>query len=150
MAQQFIYQMQGLKKTAPNGKEILRGIWLSYFPGAKIGVVGPNGAGKSTLLKIMAGVDTDYDGETLPMQRANANGRISALGFRSVDQDVNEDWTEIQSGTSIATAVATASMANAWAGLAAINPTVSAASVVDRRLVDRTRRVRRSSRDVLH
>ena len=64
MAQQFIYQMQGLKKSAPDGKQILKGIWLSYFPGAKIGVVGPNGAGKSTLLRIMAGEDTDYDGET--------------------------------------------------------------------------------------
>ena len=55
MAREFIYQMQGLKKFTPDGKQILDGIWLSFFPGAKIGVVGPNGAGKSTLLKIMAG-----------------------------------------------------------------------------------------------
>lgn len=64
MAQQFIYQMQGLKKVSPDGKEILKGIWLSFFPGAKIGVVGPNGAGKSTLLRIMAGLDTEVQGET--------------------------------------------------------------------------------------
>ncbi len=64
MAQQFIYQMQGLKKVSPDGKEILKGIWLSFFPGAKIGIVGPNGAGKSTLLRVMAGVDTEYQGET--------------------------------------------------------------------------------------
>jgi len=63
MAQQFIYQMQGLKKFAPNGKQILDGIWLSFYPGAKIGVIGHNGAGKSTLLKIMAGLDPDFDGE---------------------------------------------------------------------------------------
>ncbi len=62
MAQQFIYQMQGLKKILPNGKEILKGIWLSFYPGAKIGIIGPNGAGKSTLLKIMAGLDENFDG----------------------------------------------------------------------------------------
>ena len=55
MAQQYIYTMQGLKKVVPPNREILKGIWLSFFPGAKIGVIGLNGAGKSTLLKIMAG-----------------------------------------------------------------------------------------------
>ncbi len=64
MAKEFIYQMQGLKKFTPDGKQILDGIWLSFFPGAKIGVIGPNGAGKSTLLRIMAGIDTDVQGET--------------------------------------------------------------------------------------
>jgi ATP-binding cassette ChvD family protein len=59
----YIYQMQGLKKTLGNGKTILDGVWLSFFPGAKIGIIGPNGAGKSTLLKIMAGIDTDFDGK---------------------------------------------------------------------------------------
>ncbi|MCB9682824.1 MAG: energy-dependent translational throttle protein EttA [Alphaproteobacteria bacterium] len=62
MSQQFICQLQGLKKTLPNGKEVLKGIWLSFYPGAKIGVVGPNGAGKSTLLKLMGGIDTEFDG----------------------------------------------------------------------------------------
>ena len=64
MAQEFIYQMKGLRKVAPNGKEIVKDVWLSFFPGAKIGVIGPNGAGKSTILRVMAGVDTEYDGET--------------------------------------------------------------------------------------
>jgi len=66
MAQQYIYTMQGLKKILPGGKEILKGIWLSFFPGAKIGVIGLNGAGKSTLLKIMAGLDDDFIGEAKP------------------------------------------------------------------------------------
>jgi sulfate-transporting ATPase len=64
MAQEFIYQMKGLRKVAPNGKEIVKDVWLSFFPGAKIGVIGPNGAGKSTILRVMAGVDKEYDGET--------------------------------------------------------------------------------------
>src|SRR5258707_4464794 len=49
-------------------KEILKGIWLSFYPGAKIGVLGGNGAGKSTLLRIMAGIDTDFIGEAKPDQ----------------------------------------------------------------------------------
>jgi energy-dependent translational throttle protein EttA len=64
MAQQFIYQMQGLKKVTNDGKEVLKGIWLSFFPGAKIGVIGHNGAGKSTLLRIMAGEDKEFQGDT--------------------------------------------------------------------------------------
>ncbi|MDI9631236.1 MAG: energy-dependent translational throttle protein EttA, partial [Acidobacteriota bacterium] len=60
---QFIYHMKNLRKVTPQGKEILKGIWLSFFYGAKIGVIGHNGAGKSTLLRIMAGLDPDFDGE---------------------------------------------------------------------------------------
>ena len=60
---QYIYVMKDLCKTFPGGKEVLKHIWLSFFPGAKIGVIGPNGAGKSTLLKIMAGLDQDFNGE---------------------------------------------------------------------------------------
>src|SRR5512143_1586521 len=60
---QFIYAMKNLRKVTPQGKEILKGIWLSFFYGAKIGVLGHNGAGKSTLLRIMAGQDPDFDGE---------------------------------------------------------------------------------------
>jgi ATP-binding cassette ChvD family protein len=62
-AYQYIYVMKQLSKTYPGGKEILKGLWLSFLPGAKIGVLGPNGAGKSTLLKIMAGLDTEFNGE---------------------------------------------------------------------------------------
>jgi sulfate-transporting ATPase len=60
---QYIYVMKDLRKVVPPSREILKGIWLSFFPGAKIGVVGPNGSGKSSLLRIMAGVDTDFQGE---------------------------------------------------------------------------------------
>jgi len=60
---QIIYTMKKLRKTTPQGKEILKGIWLSFYDGAKIGVLGHNGAGKSTLLRIMAGLDRDFDGE---------------------------------------------------------------------------------------
>ena len=64
---QYIYVMKGLNKTFPGGKQVLKDIWLSFLPGAKIGVLGLNGAGKSTLLKIMAGVDKDIEGEAVPM-----------------------------------------------------------------------------------
>ena len=63
MAPQFIYVMKDLRKVVPPSREILRGIYLSFYPGAKIGVLGTNGAGKSTLLRIMAGVDQDFQGE---------------------------------------------------------------------------------------
>ena len=59
----FIYVMKDLRKVVPPSREILRGIWLSFYYGAKIGVLGANGAGKSSLLRIMAGVDQDYQGE---------------------------------------------------------------------------------------
>jgi energy-dependent translational throttle protein EttA len=62
-AYQYIYVMKGLGKTYPGGREVLREIYLSFLPGAKIGVLGPNGAGKSTLLRIMAGEDKDFVGE---------------------------------------------------------------------------------------
>lgn len=62
-AYQYVYVMKSLSKAWPGGKKVLDDVWLSFLPGAKIGVLGPNGAGKSTLLKIMAGVDTDFGGE---------------------------------------------------------------------------------------
>ncbi len=62
-AYQYVYVMKGLSKTYPGGREVLKNIWLSFLPGAKIGVLGTNGAGKSTLLRIMAGFDTEYTGE---------------------------------------------------------------------------------------
>ena len=63
MAAQYIFQMQGLTKVFPGGKKLFENIWLSFYPDAKIGVVGVNGSGKSTLLKILAGIDTEFNGE---------------------------------------------------------------------------------------
>ena len=65
-AYQYIYVMKGLNKIYPGGRQVLRDIWLSFLPGAKIGVLGLNGAGKSTLLRIMAGLDHDIGGEAWP------------------------------------------------------------------------------------
>lgn len=63
---QFIYTMQGVGKVIPPKREILKNIWLSFYPGAKIGVLGLNGSGKSTLLRIMAGIDKEFNGEARP------------------------------------------------------------------------------------
>jgi len=63
VAQQYSYVMKGLSKTYPGGKQVLKDVWLSFYPGAKIGIIGVNGAGKSTLMKIMAGLDTEFTGE---------------------------------------------------------------------------------------
>jgi ATP-binding cassette ChvD family protein len=60
---QFVYYMKGMSKTYPGGKQVLKDIWLSFYPGAKIGIVGVNGSGKSTLMKIMAGMDKEFTGE---------------------------------------------------------------------------------------
>lgn len=67
MSTQYVYVMKGLSKTI-NGKQILKETWLSFLPGAKIGIIGHNGAGKSTLLRILAGEDKDVDGESWAME----------------------------------------------------------------------------------
>ncbi len=72
---QYIYTMNGVSKTVPPKRQIIKDISLSFFPGAKIGLLGLNGAGKSTVLKIMAGVDTDFQGEA----RANPGTKIGYL-----------------------------------------------------------------------
>ncbi len=64
---QYVYTMRHVSKTVPPKRQILKDISLSFFPGAKIGVLGLNGSGKSTLLRIMAGVDPNFDGEAVPM-----------------------------------------------------------------------------------
>jgi energy-dependent translational throttle protein EttA len=69
MAGEYVFVMKDLRKVVPPKREILRGIYLSFYPGAKIGVLGANGAGKSTLLRIMAGVDDDFMGEARPAER---------------------------------------------------------------------------------
>ena len=77
-AYQYVYVMKGLSRTYPGGREVLKGITLSFFPGAKIGVIGVNGSGKSTLLRIMAGLDHDFVGRGLGGGRRQ--GRLSAAG----------------------------------------------------------------------
>src|SRR3569832_2415144 len=66
MTAQYTFVMKDLRKLVPPKREIRKGIWLSFYPGAKIGILGNNGAGKSTLLKIMAGADKDFLGEAWP------------------------------------------------------------------------------------
>ena len=83
-AYQYIYVMKGLNKTFPGGREVLKNIHLSFFPGAKIGVLGGNGAGKSTLLKIMAGVDSEYNGEAW-----SADG--VKVGYLAQEPELEED-----------------------------------------------------------
>ncbi len=78
MPHQYIFTMVNLRKVVPPQREILRGIWLSFFPGAKIGVLGANGAGKSTLLRIMAGLEKDFAGEAYPAEGTR-------IGFLSQD-----------------------------------------------------------------
>jgi sulfate-transporting ATPase len=86
---QYIYTMKGLGKIHPPDKTVLRDIWLSFLPGAKIGVLGQNGAGKSTLLRVMAGEDKDFGGEAFPAegisvgflpQEPTLDGRKTVLG----------------------------------------------------------------------
>ncbi|MGH2709024.1 MAG: ATP-binding cassette domain-containing protein, partial [Actinomycetota bacterium] len=66
MAGEYIFTMRDLRKVVPPSREILKGIYLAFYPGAKIGVLGANGAGKSSLLRIMAGVDHDFLGDARP------------------------------------------------------------------------------------
>jgi len=87
-AYQYIYVMNGLSKTYPGGKEVLKDIRLSFLPGAKIGVIGANGAGKSTLLKIMAGVMTDYQGEAWAAEGAK-------VGYLAQEPEL-DDSTDVQ------------------------------------------------------
>jgi sulfate-transporting ATPase len=84
MAHQYIFTMKDLRKIHPPNKEVLKGIWLSFYPGAKIGVIGANGAGKSSLLRIMAGVDTEFLGEAWP-----AAG--TKVGFLSQEPQLDPD-----------------------------------------------------------
>src|SRR2546427_4062142 len=66
MSPEFIYTMKDLRKVVPPKREVLKGIWLSFYFGAKIGVIGANGAGKSSLLRVMAGEDGEVSGEAFP------------------------------------------------------------------------------------
>src|ERR1700730_9419724 len=81
-AYQYIYVMKGLSKTYPGGREVLKDIWLSFLPGAKIGVLGANGAGKSTLLRIMAGDEGGFAGQAWGRGRGWAICRRSLRSIR--------------------------------------------------------------------
>lgn len=83
---QYVYTMNRVGKIVPPKKQILRDISLSFFPGAKIGVLGLNGAGKSTLLKIMAGIDKEIEGEALPMPGLN-------IGYLPQEPQLNAEHT---------------------------------------------------------
>ena len=83
MAEQYIYVMKDLRKVYPPNREVLKNIWLSFYPGAKIGVVGQNGAGKSTLLKVMAGVITEFAGEAWAAKGAK-------VGYLSQEPQLDE------------------------------------------------------------
>jgi len=84
---QYVYTMNGVGKIVPPKRQILKDIYLSFFPGAKIGVLGLNGAGKSTLLKIMAGIDTEIIGEARPMPDINV-GYLPQEPQLDADKDV--------------------------------------------------------------
>jgi sulfate-transporting ATPase len=83
---QYVYTMHRVGKTVPPKRQILRDISLSFFPGAKIGVLGTNGSGKSTLLKIMAGVDKEIEGDAVPMPGLN-------IGYLEQEPKLNPDHT---------------------------------------------------------
>jgi ATP-binding cassette ChvD family protein len=89
MADQYIFTMQNLRKVVPPQREILRGIYLSFFPGAKIGILGLNGAGKSTVLRIMAGLDKEFTGEAFPAEGTR-------IGFLSQDPQLDPKKTVLQ------------------------------------------------------
>ena len=86
-AYQYIYVMKGLSKTYPGGREVLKDIWLSFLPGAKIGVLGANGAGKSTLLRIMAGDEREFNGEAWAADGARS-GFLAQEPALDPDKDV--------------------------------------------------------------
>jgi energy-dependent translational throttle protein EttA len=89
---QYIYTMKNLSKTWPGGREVLKNINLSFLPGAKIGVLGLNGTGKSTLMKIMAGMDTEFNGEAWP-----ADG--IKVGYLSQEPELDADKTVLENIT---------------------------------------------------
>jgi len=81
---QFVYVMKALTKAYPGGRKVVEDVWLSFMPGAKIGVLGLNGSGKSTLLRIMAGIDTEFQGEAWAADGVQ-------VGFLQQEPDLNPD-----------------------------------------------------------
>ena len=94
MSQRYVYSMLRVSKVVPPQKTIIKDISLSFFPGAKIGLLGLNGAGKSTVLRIMAGVDKEFEGEAVPM------GGIK-IGYLPQEPELDPEKTvreEVESG----------------------------------------------------
>ncbi len=85
-AYQYVYVMKDLTKAYPGGREVFKGITLSFLPGVKIGVLGVNGAGKSTLLKIMAGIEKEYGGEAWGAEGAR-------IGYLEQEPKLDESLT---------------------------------------------------------
>ncbi|HEC90526.1 MAG TPA: ATP-binding cassette domain-containing protein, partial [Alphaproteobacteria bacterium] len=95
---QYVYVMKDLTKAFPGGREILKGISLSFLPGVKIGVLGVNGAGKSTLMRIIAGLDRDYGGEAWAAEGARV-GYLPQEPALNAEKDVEGNVTEGLGGT---------------------------------------------------
>jgi ATP-binding cassette ChvD family protein len=93
MARQFVYHMEGLTKTYPGNRKVLENINLSFYPDAKIGVLGVNGSGKSTLLRIMAGIDTEYNGDGWVAEGARV-GYLAQEPQLDPDKSVRENVME--------------------------------------------------------
>ena len=83
---QYVFTMNRVGKIVPPKRQIIKDISLSFFPGAKIGLLGLNGSGKSTVLKIMAGVDKDYEGEATPMPNLN-------IGYLAQEPELDPNQT---------------------------------------------------------
>lgn len=86
---QYVYVMKGLSKIYPGGKEVLKDVWLSFLPGAKIGIIGVNGSGKSTLMKIMAGLESEFIGEAWSAAGAT-------VGYLSQEPQLDESKTVLE------------------------------------------------------
>ncbi|MDR3187333.1 MAG: energy-dependent translational throttle protein EttA [Holosporaceae bacterium] len=91
---QYIYVLKGASKVYPGGKQVLKETWLSFYPDAKIGIIGGNGAGKSTLLKIMAGLDTSFNGEAWL-----ANG--ASVGYLPQEPELDKNATVFENVVSV-------------------------------------------------
>ena len=83
---QYVFTMNRVGKVVPPKRQVIKNISLSFFPGAKIGLLGLNGSGKSTVLRIMAGVDKDFEGEALPMPNLK-------IGYLPQDPQLDPDQT---------------------------------------------------------
>ena len=99
-AYQYVYVMKGLTKIYPGGKEVLKDVWLSFLPGAKIGVLGVNGSGKSTLMRIMAGIDKEFNGEAWSAEGAKV-GYLSQEPELDPAKTVMENVMEAMGGVKL-------------------------------------------------